>query len=126
LGSGTFYLTGLRDSDGNFYDGNSTYKLNVPADTPAKDFWSAIVYSMETKGFIQNQPAIGRSSRNIDEMKVNDDGSYDIYFGPNPPKGFEANTIPTGEDFFLIFRLYGPETKDFFKTWQLGDVVKVK
>ncbi|MEW6996291.1 DUF1214 domain-containing protein [Colwelliaceae bacterium BS250] len=125
LGSGTFYLTGLRDSDGNFYDGDSTYKLNVPADTPAKDFWSAIVYSMETKGFIQNQPAIGRSSRNIDEMKVNDDGSYDIYFGPNPPKGFEANTIPTGEDFFLIFRLYGPETKDFFKTWQLGDVVKV-
>jgi hypothetical protein len=43
---------------------------------------------------------------------------------------FWSNTvvsIPTGgEDFFLLFRLYGPETKDFYKFWELGDVVKVK
>jgi len=24
----------------------------------------------------------------------------------------------------LLFRLYGPETKDFYKTWMLGDLVK--
>jgi len=66
------------------------------------------------------------SSRNMDTMIANDDGSYDIYFGPNPPKGMEANCIPTGEDFFLLFRLYGPESKDFYKTWMLGDVEKLK
>ena len=98
----------------------------MPKDTPAKDFWSVIAYSMETKGFIKNQPVIGRSSRNIDEMKVNDDGSYDIYIGAAAPAGMENNFIPSGgEDFFLLFRLYGPETPDFFKTWQLGDLVKV-
>ncbi len=38
----------------------------------------------------------------------------------------EANCIPTGEDFFLLFRLYGPETKDFYKTWSFGDLEKIK
>ncbi len=127
LGGGTFYLTGLRDSDGNMLDGNSTYRLNVPKDTPAKDFWSVIAYSMETKGFIRNQSEVGRSSRNIDEMVVNDDGSYDIYIGAKAPTGMEKNFIPSGgENFFLLFRLYGPETKDFYKTWMLSDLVKVK
>ena len=36
----------------------------------------------------------------------------------------KENWIPTGEDFFLLFRLYGPTTKDFYKTWILGDVEK--
>ena len=89
------------------------------------DFWSAIVYSMQTKGFIQNQPEIGLSSRNTEAMQVNTDGSYDLYFGPKPPAGMESNFIPTGgEDFFLIFRLYGPASKDFYKAWTLGDVTK--
>ncbi|MCW1891561.1 DUF1214 domain-containing protein [Vibrio chagasii] len=33
LGGSTFYLTGLRDSEGEMLDGKATYKLNVPADT---------------------------------------------------------------------------------------------
>ena len=41
---------------------------------------------------------------------------------PKAPEGKEANWIPTGEDFFLLFRLYGPESKKFYKTWMLGDV----
>ena len=40
--------------------------------------------------------------------------------------GKEANWIPTGEDFFLMFRLYGPEKSAFDKTWQLGEIEKVK
>jgi len=125
LGGGTFYLTGLRDGDGNLFNAKDTYKLNVPAKVPAKDFWSIIVYSMKTKGFVQNTKRLGLSSRNADTMQVNEDGSYDIYFSPKPPEGKESNWIPTGEDFFLIFRLYGPESKDFFKIWSLGDVEKI-
>ena len=125
LGGGTFYLTGLRDSKGDLYNGKDTYKLNVPKYVPAKDFWSVIVYSMKTKGFVQNAERVGLSSRNVDTMQVNKDGSYDIYFAPKAPAGKESNWIPTGEDFFLLFRLYGPESKDFFKTWSLGDLEKV-
>ncbi|MGF1696532.1 DUF1214 domain-containing protein [Vibrio lamellibrachiae] len=125
LGGGTFYLTGLRDSAGEMLNGDKTYKLNVPSDTPAKDFWSAIAYSMETKNFIKDTERVGFSSRNAEEMKVNEDGSYDIYFSPEAPKGMESNWVPTGEDFFLLFRLYGPETKDFYKSWMLGDIEQV-
>jgi hypothetical protein len=125
LGGGTFYLTGLFDSNGDMYDGTSTYKLNVPKDTPAKDFWSVIVYSMETKNFVKNSSRVGLSSRNADTMQVNADGSYDVYFAPEAPEGKESNWIPTGEDFFLLFRLYGPDGKDWFKTWMLGDLEKI-
>jgi hypothetical protein len=69
---------------------------------------------------------VGLSSRNADTIQVNEDGSYDVYFAPKPPKGKESNCIPTGEDFFLLFRLYGPESKDFYKTWMLGDFEKVE
>lgn len=126
LGGGSFYLTGLRDSDGALMNGNDTYKLNIPKDTPAKDFWSVIVYSMKSKGFIENVETVGRSSQNIDKLKKNDDGSVDIYFAPKPPAGLESNWIPTKEDFFLIFRLYGPDKPLFDKTWTLNDVAKIK
>lgn len=116
----------MRDNDGNLMNGKDTYKLNVPSDTPARDFWSAIVYSMESKGFVRNVARVGISSRDTDSMKVNEDGSCDIYFAPKAPEGLESNWIPTGEDFFLIFRIYGPETKDFYKTWMLGGVELVK
>lgn len=125
LGAGSFYLTGLRDSDGNLFNGQSLYKLNVPADTPAGDFWSAIAYSMKTKGFIENSDRVGLSSLDKKNLKTNQDGSIDIYFGTKSPKGLESNWIPTGEDFFLLFRFYGPQKPLFEKTWQLPDVEKV-
>jgi len=126
LGGGTFYLTGLRDRDGNLFDGKSTYRLRVPKDTPAKDFWSAIVYSMKSKGFVENVDRVGLSSKNMDRMQVNQDGSVDLYFAAEAPAGLESNWVPTGgEDFFLLFRLYGPARPLFEKTWVLADVEKV-
>ncbi len=126
LGGGTFYLTGLRDSEGEMYDHNQTYKLNVPADTPAEDFWSVIVYSMETKSFIRDVDPVGLSERDTDTMQANEDGSYDIYFGPEAPEGMESNWIPTTEPYFLLFRLYGPEEGWLESGWMLGDLKKVE
>jgi hypothetical protein len=126
LGGDTFYLTGLRDHDGNLFNGTSTYRLRVPKDAPARDFWSVIVYSMNTKGFLDGKDRVGLSSKETGQMKSNADGSVDVYFAPKPPAGLESNWIPTGEDFFLLFRLYGPEKPLFEKTWKLDDVQKVK
>lgn len=69
LGGGTFYLTGLRDNDGQLMNGTESYKLTVPADTPAKDFWSVIVYSMRTKGFVEGAERVGLSSLDIPKMQ---------------------------------------------------------
>jgi len=125
LGGGSFYLMGIRDGDSRLMNGNDTYKLTVPADTPATDFWSVIVYSMKTKGFVQDAQRVGISSQDIATMTTNGDGSVDVYLAPNAPQGCESNWIPTGEDFFLIFRLYGPAKPLFDKTWSLGDVLNL-
>jgi hypothetical protein len=125
LGGGTFYLTGLRDSDGEFFNGSDTYRLRVPADTPADDFWSVIVYSMRTKGFVEGVETVGLSSQVLDRMQRNEDGSVDVYFAPKAPPDLQSNWIPTGEDFFLLFRLYGPTKPLFERIWKLGDVERV-
>ncbi len=95
------------------------------ADTPAEDFWSVIVYSMKTKGFIQGAESVGRATPNLADMNANDDGSVDVYFAPNAPDGRQSNWIPTGEDFFLLFRLYGPREGWIESGWKLPDVEKI-
>ena len=80
---------------------------------------------MGSKGFVGNAKRVGWSSRNTDTTQINENGSHDFYFAPNAPDGKESNWIPTGKISFLLFRLYGPESKDFFKTWVLGDVEKI-
>jgi hypothetical protein len=126
LGGGSFYLTNLYDSEGRLFDGESTYKMNVPADTPAGDFWSAIAYSFATHGFIVGSERVGISSLEKDSLNVNDDGSVDLYFAPNAPQGRQSNWIPTGENFWIILRLYGPEERLFDKSWRLPDIEKIK
>jgi hypothetical protein len=61
-------------------------------------------------------------------MKRNPDGSVDIYIGPMPPPGKEANWIPTvtGKSWFPFFRFYGPEKSLFAQTWKLPDIELVK
>lgn len=126
LGGSSFYLMSLRDSGGELLNGKDTYRLTVPKDTPAKDFWSAIAYSMVTKGFIRDAERVGLSSRQLEDMAVNEDGTVDLYFAPEPPEGKESNWVPTGEDWFSIFRFYGPEKELFEKSFVLPDFVKVE
>ena len=120
------YPQTFSDATGVLLKGDKTYRLRVPADTPARDFWSVILYSMKTKSMIPN-PAnkVGLSSYDKSKMQMNSDGSVDLYFAPKSPAGKEANWIPTGEDFFVFFRLYGPEKAYFDKTWKLPDVENV-
>jgi hypothetical protein len=125
LGGGSDYLMAVRDKNGDLFDGKSLYRLRVPKDVPARNFWSAIAYSMKTKGFITNTKPVGLSSQDKD-LKTNADGTKDIYFGPTAPKGNESNWVQTGEDWFMIFRLYGPQKSVLEQTWVLSDVEKVQ
>jgi hypothetical protein len=128
LGKASFYLIGQRDKDGELFDGSATYRLRVPKNTPAAQFWSVIVYSRSKESFaafIPESVRVGISSYEKADLKANADGSIDIYFGPKAPTGFESNWLPTGQDFFLWFRLYGPEKPLFDKSWILPDVEKV-
>jgi hypothetical protein len=127
LGKASAYLLGIRDADGELLSGEQSYKLSVPANVPARDFWSVIAYGKTTKSFIYNDAdKVGLSSYDKSSLKMNDDGTIDIYFGENAPAGLESNWIPTaGEDFFLLFRLYGPEEAYFDKSFMLPDVDRI-
>ena len=118
----------MKDSNGDLLKGDQTYKLNVPANVPARDFWSVIVYSKKTKAFIYNdQNIVGLSSYDKEKLKFNADGSVDLFFSKIAPEGMESNWIPTnGEDFFLIFRFYGPQESYFDKSFKLPDVQLLK
>jgi len=128
LGKASAYLTVLRDGEGRLLSGKATYRLRVPTKIPARDFWSVIAYSKKTKAFIYNKTGrVGLSSYDKSKMKVNDDGSVDIYFGKSAPKGLESNWIPNaGEDFFIIFRFYGPEQVFFDRSFRLPDIEKIE
>ena len=54
-GLGSRYQTTYKDKDGNFFDGNKTYKLNVPPKVPVKLFWSVTVYDTYTRAVVQTR-----------------------------------------------------------------------
>ena len=123
FGAATFYLDLSLDRNGNWMDGGKTYKLNVPANVPARNFWSVEVYDVDTAGWLRGVEHTGRDSTEP-ELKRNQDGSVDLYFGPKPPAGKRSNWIPTvpGKRFFLLFRFYGPTRAVFDKSFQLNDI----
>jgi len=60
---------------------------------------------------------------NKDQMKVNADGSIDLYVGPNASAALETTWIPTmGKEPYLWLRLYGPEEAFWDKTFKMPDV----
>ena len=127
LGAGQFYLMSIKDKEGKSFDGDSTYRLTVPANAPVKQYWSATVYDRETHALIRDVSCVSRSSQ-TPGLQKNADGSVDIYFGPKAPAGKESNWVPTSADgnFEVLFRLYGPEKPLFDKTWKLPDIEKMK
>ena len=50
--------------DGKWLDGGKSYKLNIPANVPAKDFWSIVVYDPQTRSQLQTgQPFPAKNSK---------------------------------------------------------------
>ena len=64
----------------------------------------------------------------LGKPEVNPDGSVDIHFAPEAPKGHEKNWIRTAPDkgFFVVFRFYGPLGGYIEKTWKLSDFELIK
>ena len=123
-GVGSQYAVTAKDSSGDFLDGSKSYRLKIPADVPAKDFWSVVVYDPQTRSELQTGQPLPSKNSQRDSLVENADGSIDLYFGPTPPDGTEENWIETvpGKGWFTILRLYGPLESWFEKTWQPGEI----
>jgi hypothetical protein len=125
-GIGQAYLGAYKDSEGNWLDGSSNYKLLIPPNVPAKQFWSMTLYDVASRCIIENKEQIADRSSRMDLLK-NDDGSVDLYFGPTAPKGKEKNWIQTvpKQGFFAYIRFYAPTEAYFDRTWKLSDIEKI-
>jgi hypothetical protein len=127
-GAGSDYGIAFVDTKKQPLDGSKTYKLHIPKNPPAKDFWALTMYDNQTRSMLQTSqlfPTVGSQTKGI---KQNKDGSYDIYFGPKPQKGFEKNWLATvpGKGWFVALRLYGPLEPWIEKTWRPGEIELVK
>ncbi len=123
-GRGSQYGLLNQDSTGAFLDGNRHYRLRIPADVPAKDFWSVVAYDPQTRSELQTAQRYPSKNSRRDALVQSPDGSVDLYFGPTNADVPEQNWIQTvpGKGWFLILRLYGPLEPWFDKTWRPGDV----
>jgi hypothetical protein len=120
----TAYLAAIFDSQGRPLDGTQNYRLHVPKDMPVEQFWALIIYDFATWAFIYNPlERVGLSSYDKSTMKMNRDGSVDIYFGPQAPRGLEANWIPTqGKRPCPVMRFYGGTEEFWNRSFKLPDV----
>jgi hypothetical protein len=128
VGVGSQYAAATTDSEGKPLDGSKTYKIHLPPNIPAKNFWSIVVYDNQTRSMLQTDqqfPSIGSLKKGV---VINADSSVDVWFGPTAPKGHEANWVQTvpGKGWNALFRLYGPLQPWFDKTWKPGDFELVK
>jgi hypothetical protein len=127
-GTGSDYGMTFVDSSKMPFDGSKTYKLNIPSNPPAKDFWALTMYDNQTRSQLQTSqkfPTVGSQTEGI---QINDDGSYDIYFGPKAPEGYENNWLETvpGKGWFVALRIYGPLEPWIEKTWRPGEIELVE
>ena len=116
------------DINGKPLDGNKNYKLHLPPQIPASNFWSVIVYDKQNRMIIatdQPWPSVHSHSSNL---FINEDGSVDTWFGPHAPPGKEGNWIKTipGKGWNMILRLYYPLESWFDKSWRPGEIEEVK
>ncbi|MGL1932769.1 MAG: DUF1254 domain-containing protein [Desulfotalea sp.] len=128
VGKGSQYAYAATDKNGDYLDGSKNYKLNIPANVPAADFWSVVLYDPQTRSELQTSQAFPSKNNKRDNLIENADGSVDLYFGPIAPVGKNANwtqTVP-GKGWYTLLRLYGPLDPWFDKTWQPGELELVK
>jgi hypothetical protein len=124
-GKGAKYMIAFTDSGGTPLSGGTNYRLKLPPNVPAANFWSVTLYEAENaSGLANGQPFPSLGSR--DKPAQNPDGSTDLYLGPQAPAGKEGNWLATipGKGYFAILRLYSPTQPAIDKSWKPGDIEK--
>ena len=125
-GRGAKYMIAFVDGQGENLSGGSRYRLHLPPDIPAANFWSVTLYEAENgSGLANGQPFPSLGSR--DTPAQNADGSTDLFLGPTAPTGKEGNWLATvpARGYFAVLRLYGPTAAAIDKRWKPGDIERI-
>jgi hypothetical protein len=127
-GIGSQYLYAQVDARKEYFDGAKTYKVTLPKDIPAANFWSLTVYDNQTRSMLdtpQRYPRAGSQSFPSPAAEPAADGTTTVYFSPTQPAGIKrSNWIQTDpkKGWFTYLRFYGPLEPFFAKTWRPSEV----
>ncbi len=127
-GKSTHGIVASADGDGKPLQGENTYRLHVPANVPAKNFWAVTAYNVQTRGVIESEAGKFEIASAAPKYKANADGSVDLYIGSEKPEGVPAGTwiqSVKGRSFFVYFRAYGVEDAYMNKTWLVTDFERI-
>ncbi|MEN9684611.1 MAG: hypothetical protein RLZZ28_397 [Bacteroidota bacterium] len=107
------------DAEGNALNGANKYFLHFDKGKtpPASAFWSLTLY--DPKGYFVDNPINRYTLGDRSNLKVNTDGSIDIYIQKNNPGNEKAsNWLPApGGDFNLLLRVYWPKEEMLNRNW---------
>jgi hypothetical protein len=112
------------DVTGSSLLGENSYLLHMSPGLPACNFWSVIVYDIETGLIIvtdQSWPSVYSKCK---KLLVSGDASVDILFGPEKPGGKENNWIKTipGKSWKMIMRLYELSEVSSYNKWKPREI----
>jgi hypothetical protein len=119
-------MIAFTDGSGEPLHGAVSYRLELPPNIPAANFWSLTLYEAENASGLDNGqafPSLGSRDGPASEA----DGSTVLYLGPQAPAGKEANWLatPPGRGYFAILRLYAPTEAAISKSWKPADIEKL-
>ena len=126
-GKGAKYLVAHVDSAGAPLSGAANYRIKLPPNVPAANFWSLTLYDAEnSSGLANGKPFPSLGSREHPARLA--DGAIELNLGPTAPAGKEANWLPTvpGKGYFAILRLYSPLEPALDRSWKPGDIERVQ
>lgn len=127
VGAGSAYAYTAEDAQGRVLDGGKTYRLTVPPNPPAKNFWAVDLYDTQTRSLLETDNPYPSLASLTGTVESEDDGSVVLWFGPTPPAGREANWIRTvpNKSWFPMLRLYGPLQPWFDGAWMPSELAEV-
>lgn len=123
------YPTAFLDSEGKPLDAANKYVLHFDKDKlpPANAFWSITMYDNE--GFQVPNPINRFAIGDRDKLKLNDDGSLDLYIQTESPgKEKESNWLPAPKSGAMgpTMRIYSPRAEALNGTWTPPALKKVE
>jgi hypothetical protein len=121
-----FYPVAFNDQDGKVLDASqSNYQVTFSPDNipPAKYFWSLTIYNKDADGvsgyLVENPIERYLINSNSRDLKKEADGTFTILIQhEKPDEDMISNWLPAPDgEFYLMFRLYGPEETAMNNTW---------
>ena len=126
-GKGANYMVAWTDGAGDLLSGGESYRLKLPPNIPAANFWSVTLYEAENFSGLamanlsrRSAHATGRRrKRTVPRSSISDRPRRRARRATGSPR-----TLP-GKGYFAILRLYSPTEAAFDKSWKPGDIEKV-